>query len=172
MHRAPPQRQARPRQLHHSSGMYASTMANDRPFSSLHYARPGRRLGLKLSTKRESYTTDHSDPCRLCAIRSGFIFLLNDGLFEVNGCNQGCLFKNSLLRKSPKRMRYHRSSRIPRHFLSPEFRLFSIKVEFFNTHRSMRSRACRRGGMHRKERPALEKLNLIVSLPALKHEMR
>src|SRR5215472_16938995 len=33
-------------------------------------------------------------------------------------------------------MRYKRSSRNPRHFRSPEFRPFSPKWDFFNTHRS------------------------------------
>src|SRR5215469_18252782 len=47
------------------------------------------------------------------------------------------LLKNSFALKSQKqncvRMRYERSSRIPRHFGSPEFRPFPPEWEFFNT---------------------------------------
>ena len=49
------------------------------------------------------------------------------------------LLKNSFSRSWRKqncsRMRYKRSSRIPRHFVSPKFWLFSAKREFFNTNR-------------------------------------
>jgi hypothetical protein len=53
------------------------------------------------------------------------------------------LLKNSFSRNCRKRncfrMRYKRSSRIPRHFVSPNFGSFVGKREFFNSHRCLHS---------------------------------